>query len=270
VTVDDHPSFEDLSAYHDGEAPALAAHVQACPACLDTVAALSSLSAAVAGPDAGHTWADADDERAAPSPAAVPPPRPTPLPQRSRWLVAAVAAAAVVMIAAGLTAVLRQSNPSDSTTAAGRPPSNELSQSEAPVGGPAPAADSAMTAVVGGDLGDIPDPATLLAKVGPLLSSGRSAAGEGGARAPAAPPVRPSVSGVADAPEPRVVGTRPCEIEARAGQPALGDVLYVANAKSAGTPAVVLAFAPASGVGRVTVAMLATPDCRLLFQATTP
>jgi hypothetical protein len=138
------------------------------------------------------------------------------------------------------------------------------------VGGPMPAADSAATAVVGGDLGDIPDPAALLAKVGPLLSSGRSAAGEGGAGAPAAPPVRSSVPGVADVPEPRVVGTRPCEIEARAGQAALGDVLYVANANSAGTPAVVLAFAPASGVGRVTVAMLATSDCRLLFQATTP
>ena len=301
MTVDDHPSFEDLSAYHDGEAPEWAAHVGACPACRDTVAALSSLSAAVAGrtsadaghnsADAGHTSADAGDPvaravaaaaqgsdvgdiRADAPPTAAPPPRPTPLPSRARWLAAAAAAAAVVVVAVGLTVVLRRSNTPDSTTTAAGPARNtQEAAPEAAVGGPAPAADSAAgapTAVVGGDLGDIRDPATLLAKVGPLLSSGRGLAGEGGADAPAAPPVRSSVPGFADVPEPGVVGTRPCETEARAGQPALGDVLYVATANSAGTPAVVLAFAPASGTGRVTVAMLATADCRLLFQATTP
>ena len=306
MTVDDHPSFEDLSAYHDGEAPEVAAHVAACPACRDTVAALSSLSAAVAeppsptlaevgaagagdpvgravaaageGPDADHTWVDAgDDQDAAPPPR--PAPRsgtePAPLPSRRRWLVAAVAAAAVVVVAAGLTAVLRRSNTTDSTTtAAGRPQSTGLARPEAAVGGRAPgpgsAADSAATAVVGGDLGDIPDPATLLAKVGPLLSSGRGLAGEGGAGAPAAPPVRSSVPGVVDVPEPRVVGTRPCESEARGNRADLGEVVYVATASSAGRPAVVLAFAPASGVGPVTVKMLATSDCRLLLEATTP
>ncbi|HWC12607.1 MAG TPA: hypothetical protein VG455_15465 [Acidimicrobiales bacterium] len=50
MTMDDHPSFEDLSAYHDGEAPELAAHVAGCEACGATVAELVALSAAVAEP----------------------------------------------------------------------------------------------------------------------------------------------------------------------------------------------------------------------------
>ena len=298
MTVDDHPSFEDLSAYHDGEAPEWAAHVTDCPSCRDTVAALASLTAAVAeagtpSADAGQAGdpvaravaaatAEGSGEPAssatpadAPSPAAGPPARPTPLPARGRWLVAAVAAAAVIVVAAGLTVVLRRSNPSDSTTtAAGRPQNSELATPETAAGGPPPAADaaagSAATAVVGGHLGDVPDLATLLAKVGPLLSSGRSAAGEGGAGTPAAPPVRSSLPGVADVPEPRVVGTRPCEVEGRGDRTDLGNVVYVATASSAGRPAVVLAFAPASGAGPVTVQMLTTSDCRLVLQATTP
>jgi hypothetical protein len=177
------------------------------------------------------------------------------------------------VVAAGLTVVLRRSNPSGSTTAAGRPPTTQAVSPEAKGGGPRraadPAADSAA-AVVGGDLGDIPDPAVLLAKVGPLLSSGRNAADAGGTGAPAAPPVRSSVPGVAGVPAPKVVGTRPCELEARAGRPTLGDVVYVGTASSAGRPAVVLAFAPASRAGPVTVEMLTTSDCRLLLQATTP
>jgi hypothetical protein len=295
VTVDDHPSFEDLSAYHDGEAPEWAAHVAACKVCQQTVAALSALTAAVAEPPSAAAGAsllgsdamgddpvaravasasgglDSDDARAAPSPSPATAPPPSPSPSRGRWLVAAAGAAAVVMVVVGLTVVLRRSNEPDSTTtAAGRPQRSELNAPESAVGGPGPAADSAATAVVGGDLGEIGDAATLLAKVAPVLSSGRSAAGEGGAGVPAAPPVRSSVPGVVDVPEPRVVGTRPCEIEARAGQPALGDVVYVATARSAEAPAVVLGFAPASGAGPVTVAMLTTSDCRLLFRATTP
>jgi hypothetical protein len=292
VTVDDHPSFEDLSAYHDGEAPEWAAHVADCATCGDTVASLSSLSAAVAEVDANWAGAARGDPVAraiaaagavsdghpdaaretgtAPSPAVAPPPRPTPLPSRGRWLVAAVAAAAVVVVAAGLTAVLRRGNASDSTTTAAGRPQSELANPEAAVGGAGPAADSATPAVVGGELGDIPDRATLLAKVGPLLSSGRSLAGEGGAGVPAAPPVRSSVPGVADVPAPRVVGTRPCEGEARGARTDLGDVVYVATARAEGRPAVVLAFAPASGAGPVTVQMLTTSDCRLVLQATTP
>ena len=299
MTVNDHPSFEDLSAYHDGEAPDWAAHVAACVACRDTVAALSSLTAAVAEPRAfadetspgGPQVADDPVARAVAAasegrdtggdgggPSASPTTGPPP---RRRWLVAAVAAAAVVVVAAGLTAVLRRSSAPDSTTtAAGRPQRTEPATPEVLRGlpepgpthpsGPRPATDSAAPAVVGGDLGDIPDPATLVAKVAPALSSGRSAAGEGGAGVPAAPPVRSSVPGAADLPEPRVVGTRPCEIEARAGEPALGDVVYVATARSGETPAVVLGFAPASGAGPVTAAMLTTSNCRLVFQATTP
>jgi hypothetical protein len=295
VTVDDHPDFEDLSAYHDGEAPEWAAHVAVCDACNETVKALASLTAAVAEPlpatplagaeasgapdpvgraaaavAAASTDPEAPEGRAGPPPAAAPPLQPAPVPSRGRWLAAAVAAAAVVVVVAGLTTVLRRSTTPDSTTtAAGRPQSTELARPETAVGGPAPPADSAAdspaTAVVGGDLGDVPDAATLLAKVGPLLASGRGAAG-----VPAAPPVRSSVPGVPDVPEPRVVGTRPCEIEARAGRASLGDVVYVATASSGGRPAVVLGFAPASGVGPVTVEMLTTSGCQLLLEATTP
>jgi hypothetical protein len=294
VTVDDHPSFEALSAYHDGEAPEWGAHVAGCDACRDTLGALARLSAAVAEPEpaagaaahgghddpipravaaatvtTGPRGRDAEDDREMPPGAAAPPPRPTPLPSRGRWLVAAVAAAAMVVVSAGLTVVLRRSTPPDSaSTAAGPPPSTEVATPESGVGGPA--ADSTATALVGGDLGDIPDRATLLAKVGPLLASGPGAAREGGAGVPAAPPVRSSVPGVPPVPEPRVVGTRPCEIEARGGRTTLGDVVYVATARFAGQPAVVLAFAPVSGVGPITVEMLATSGCQPLLEATTP
>jgi hypothetical protein len=50
----------------------------------------------------------------------------------------------------------------------------------------------------------------------------------------------------------------------------LGAVLYAAGATHRGTPAVVLAFAPARQGDAFTLEVLAQTGCRLLLEATTP
>ena len=187
--------------------------------------------------------------------------------ERRRWRLGAAAAAVVVVLGAGTLAVLGRSEPRRRSTTAAAP--TQSSASTAPtVAAPAPARGG-DTAIAGGDLGELPDAATLVARVAPAL---RSAAPSGGPPGAPATPATPSLpSGAPIPPTPRAVGTRPCEMEARdRARGRLGEVLYAATATHRGTPAVVLAFAPAGQGGPVTLEVLAQTGCRLLLEATTP
>ena len=281
-----HPGFEDLSAYHDGEAPEWASHVAACRECRARLDELAALSAAVARPPEGPLAADDPVARAvaaggtvAPSaedagePAATPmapvapvaghlPSAPSALPEpahpgRGRWLawVTAASAAAVLVLVVGVLAVLNRSD-GDRTTGSAlteserSTPGSEASPTDpgadmatdAPAPGPAPA-----SAAAGGDLGEVGDAQTLLARVGPSLGASREAAAA-----------------------PRIVGTYPCESEARASAPGLGPVVYHATARVQGTPAVVLGFSPPGQAAPVTIQARAQVGCRLLLSASWP
>ncbi|HEX2274225.1 MAG TPA: hypothetical protein VHG90_10170, partial [Acidimicrobiales bacterium] len=123
MSMTPHPSFEDLSAYHDGEAPEWAPHVSACPECRARVDQLAALTAAVARPLEEATAAEAavgdavagalaavddEDPAAAAATAGAAPPTlnrrvapPAPgHPGRTRWLkwVTAASAAAVLLL----------------------------------------------------------------------------------------------------------------------------------------------------------------------------
>lgn len=286
MSMPSHPSFEDLSAYHDGEAPEWAAHVGACGRCREQLDHLTALSAAVAQPVAplagapvdGHPTADDQVGRALaalgpgagepgagepvpgagrPAAAAAEPARPGP-----RWLTWATvaSAAAVVLMVVGVVAVVTRSaddRPTMSATEGG-----VSSQPQPPgSGGQGLAADAVGPpgeASPGGDLGEVPDAATLLVRAQPGLAAARATASA------------PSPQGAPVAPAPRVVGTRPCETEARDRDASLGPVVYHATARRAGTPAVVLGFGPVGAPGPITVQMLAESDCRLLLSASSP
>lgn len=278
-----HPSFEDLSAFHDGEAPEWAAHVAACAECRDQLGQLSALSAAVARPAAPMAGADdpvrvalaaSDDGASSPSPAGasaspragasfpspsgahpVAPPAPA-RPGPARWLPWAASAAAALLLVVGVLAVVTRSAGDRPTTSA----IDEQPESSAGEAGQGLAADAAgppSEAVAGGDLGEIPDAATMLLRARPGLQEARAA-------------VAPSPQGASLPPARRVVGTRPCEVEARSRDGSLGPVVYHATARRAGTAAVVLGFAPVAETGPITVQMLAQGDCRLLLSATSP
>ncbi|HEX2043162.1 MAG TPA: hypothetical protein VHF24_11055 [Acidimicrobiales bacterium] len=271
MSMTPHPSFEDLSAYHDGEAPEWAAHVAACVECrrrLDQLAALTAavarpleapavgevageVAVEVAGDPVARALAAVDEaDRAVAGPRGpVAPPAPA-RPARGRWLpwITAASAAAVLVLVFGVLAVV---NRSDRNGTAG----SALTEGDRPtaVSGPPPADQAAPTpgppraAAAGGDLGDIADARTLLARV------------------------RPAVDGAPEAAAaPRVVGTYPCETEARAADPSLGPVVYHGTARVQGTPAVVLGFTPPGQPGPLTVQARALADCRLLLSASSP
>jgi hypothetical protein len=285
-----HPDFEDLSAYHDGEAPEWASHVAACAGCRARLDELAAVSAAVARPVEGPLAAEdpiaralaAPDEVAAPLSASTVPIAPVPPvtavapvgegrpaappepahPERARWLtwVTAASAAAVLVLVVGVLALVNGSD-GDRTTGSALTESDRSSSTlpGAPADqgpgmatdGPAPAAAPAgappTAAGAEGDLGEVGDARTLVARVRPGLGASREAATA-----------------------PRVVGTYPCEVEARAAAPGLGPVVYHATARVQGAPAVVLAFAPPGEPAPVTIQARAQSDCRLLLSASSP
>ncbi|MDP1804920.1 MAG: hypothetical protein Q8K72_07130, partial [Acidimicrobiales bacterium] len=146
------------------------------------------------------------------------------------------------------------------------------------------AVSGAPTAPVG-DLGDVPDAATLRARalaVGATSSAGASASAarssSGAASDSQASPTNtgntsaalspaPASGGTAAVVAPNVVGTRPCEERARAREPNLGPVTYFATARRGNVPAYVLGF----GTGpTVTLLMLAQDGCAELLRSAGP
>ena len=132
----------------------------------------------------------------------------------------------------------------------------------------------------GGDLGEIADAGTLVARARPALATGQSEGSEpaptGGAAAGAPAPVAgvagsTGSSSAPPGPTPKVVGTRPCETEARAARPDLGTVVYFATGRVQGTPVIVLGFSPAPSPGPVTLLALAQAEgCRIVLEAAGP
>jgi hypothetical protein len=84
-----------------------------------------------------------------------------------------------------------------------------------------------------------------------------------------APPGAPGAA-ASEAPVPRQVGTRPCEEQARTARPQVGALVYVATARFAGTPAVVLGFGSTPASPPATVLVLAESGCRLLAETSVP
>ena len=298
----EHADFEALSAFVDGEAPEWAEHVAGCPRCRATAAELRALSARVAAPADPPPAAQREAAIAAALGAAFDggagatdtrPVEPAVAAgheaQRARfgrftpgsWAMPAIAA--VVLACLGLAGVILSSTRStdQETTVAG--PAFDVSRESAVPGAPAAPV---------GDLGEVPDAATLRARAlavgaaspaGASASAGRSssssnsgaisdaqssatnttggAGGTGGSATLFAPPNAAAVT-------PNVVGTRPCEERARDREPGLGPVTYFATARGGGVPAYVLGFA--SPAGQLTLLMLAQDGCAELLRSAGP
>lgn len=298
-----HADFQALSAFVDGEAPEWADHVAGCPQCRATAAELRALSAKVAGPAEPPPAALREAAIAAALEAAgLDAGAPRPLEpaaaarhqaQRARfgrrwasgpWAVPAIAAVVVALL--GLSGVILSANRStdeNATTFAG-PALDSKAESGVAAGAPN---------VPVGDLGDVPDAATL--RVRALGAAPPSTAGAGRSSASAsnsgatsdssalnAPSSGAAVSGssgvaptagaggaggVAAVIAPNAVGTRPCEDRARAREPGLGPVTYFATARKGSVPAYVLGF---SSGPTVTLLMLAQDGCGELLRSAGP
>ena len=274
----DHPDVEALSAHVDGEAPEWADHVAACAACRASADQLRAVAAAVGGPVEPPSAAyreiaviaaldDLDRRHAAEGARSA----------RRRWerRWTALSAAAVIAAVLGFSAILALgTRSSDQTTVAGpalesTPMAGDVSGSRAD----APAAASAPPA----DLGDVADAATLLARAraalaptgaGPTSSSANAGASRNAAAPPNPAPTAPALT--ERSPAPAVVGTRPCEEQARTREPALGPVVYYATARRGQVPAVALGFGTGQGATPVTLLLLAQDGCAELLRAAGP
>jgi hypothetical protein len=302
MTTAKHADFEALSAFVDGEAPEWADHVAGCAACRATAADLRALSAQVGVPAEPPPAAQREaaiaaalDALALPGAGAAAAPAPAETAghevhrRRFRraprpWAMPAVAAVVVALL--GLSGVILSANRStdeNATTFAG--PALDSKAESAVAGAP--------TAPVG-DLGDVPDAATLRARaVGVATTSAARSSANSGAAADAGVPPSPTNTGggsggaggsaLSAAPvgssgvsasggsasviAPNAVGTRPCEERARAREPGLGPVTYFATARRGNVPAYVLGFSTGP---TVTLLMLAQDGCSELLRSAGP
>jgi len=321
--TEQHADFEALSAYVDGEAPEWADHVEGCAGCRATAAQVRALSNEVSLPVGSPSDAERDaaiaaavesfqaSDGAAELPtvavAAAGPGRPRLAPERpasgrprtSRpWAMPAVAAVIVGVLGfSGLVLSSYRSSDDETTTLAG--PGLQSDKAESAVAANAPP-------VPVGDLGDVPDAATLRARAlpgAPAASSARSSdasatpgsatatAGAGGAAAPQGNVTNSGSTGASGsatatggtvqvqpptttlnqrAIAPRAAGTRPCEERARTRDPRLGEVVYFASARQGQEAAVVLGFATGPAPAPVTLLLLAQDDCAELLRSTGP
>jgi hypothetical protein len=169
------------------------------------------------------------------------------------------------LFVAGAAALLTMGgrSPSNQTATVAAPDSSANSKSTES-GTSGAASDSLALTAPPADLGDVPDAATLLSRARPALSARGASAGAGGAT------VAPASPGAAAAPAPAIVGTRPCEEQARARQPSLGAVVYFATARRQGVPAVVLGFSTGPDPAQVTLLLLAQDGCGELLRSVGP
>ena len=254
-----HPDTDALSAFLDGEAPEVDAHVATCAECRRQLDALEQVRRAVATAVPAPP-PNARDSAVTAALDAVTRPAPT---RRRQWTVVIAAGAAAAAVIAGLVVTRAGTSSKPSDTAAG------------------PVASNVVRA---GDLGDVDDAQGLRAKIepglpamaaaGPSANPGAAAGQTGGSAAGAATERRTASAARRAASEaPR------CEAAARALQPGRDVLVYVATARWQGTPADVFGFSPAgapatSSPGRPTptrVYVLARSDCHLLvFQSYAP
>ena len=280
-----HPGFDDLSAYHDGEAPEWAAHVAGCAPCrnrLDDLARLTALIGddTVVGDTVGGDDVVGDDVPAAADSGGVTDdpvsravagtrtvagdrPAPPPIEPRRWWVGASVAAVLLITVSMGALVAGLFDRPA-TTTAVGPGAGGAEARSDA-------AQATADTVITAGELGEIADRAALVAQVRADLDAARRLAQEQAAPAADAPVSAPSVPEDTSAeentgPPGTPQGSVPCEAVARGGPGNRGPVIYQATAERDGVPAVVLGFGPPPGSEAVIVEARARSDCRLLLQ----
>ena len=272
----EHADLEALSAYVDGEAPEWTDHVSECAACRAAADELRAVAAAVSVPvEPADRRAREAALRAALGEVGEPRPTAPPavVPRRFQWRPNLAAVAAALVLVLGFSALLVMSRTrSDETTVAG-----PALESAPPAAGPM--ADSlAGAGLPPTDVGDVPDAATLAARVRPALTATTSAAAgaasarssaNSGTSSPGAPGAVAGGSGgqPAAAPTVNVTGTRPCEEQARGREPSLREVVYFATARRGQVPAVVLGFSTGPAPAPVTLLLLAQPGCSELLRA---
>ncbi|MEA2974436.1 MAG: hypothetical protein QOG82_2894 [Actinomycetota bacterium] len=190
------------------------------------------------------------------------------------WVGLGSAAAVIVAVLVGVSAIGGGSGRDDTdTVAAGQSQerSTTLFAGDSAGGAATAGVPDADTSggVNAGDLGQIPDAATLVARARPVLTQRQAAL---------AAPVAP-VAGAGQesrAPDltdivPKAVGTRPCELEARTARPGLGTVVYFATGQVEGVPVVVLGFDPGLPPADITLLALAQQEgCRVVLEAAGP
>ena len=285
---DAHPELDALSAFLDGEAPEWATHVAGCGRCQAQLAGLREVAAAVGRPvppvrpeavdrAVARALAAAGSEPAEPTgPAPVPGPsgplsgRPGPSgplsgrPRRALVGVASGSIAAVLLVVLAAFAVLGDGGDRQVDTALA--PAPEAMPAQAPEAGPAPGPEaspdragggSLSRPVSGGDLGEVGDAGALAARLRGVVP------GTGGA--PGAMAASPRAA-EADPPSATTAAPARCEAEARATDPGLGPLVYVAEGRRAGRPVTVLGFGPAP----VTLLVLTADGCGLVFSTEMP
>ena len=256
----DHAPPEALSAYLDGEAPEWAAHLNGCARCEASLARLRAVVTAVSRPvpppppeavdravvralgTAPATGATTHDAAATRS-------------WRGRPVLVGLASgsiAAVLLAVVAAFAVVGRGggDRGDDTALASRP---EAVQDRATAG--AGAGGAQPQAFSGGHLGEIGDAAALAARLRGRIPG----TGDG----PAAVAASPQAAEGAGLPPPTPAR---CEAEARAGDPGLGPLVYVADGLRQGRPVVVLGF----GGTPVTLLVLALEGCGRELSTTVP
>jgi hypothetical protein len=209
------------------------------------------------------------------------------------WAMPAVAAVVVGLLGLGGVVLSSNRGSENLTTVAGGPLESEK------------AANSLAGAPRGpvSDLGDLPDAATLRARAlgapapaGAASGTGRSSSSSNsGAGSDAVTDAPTAVSGssglsasqstasggtsiatgaasggAGGSAAATVVGTRPCEEQARTREPALGVVVYFATASRGGVKGYVLGFTPNGAPAPVTLLVLAQDGCRELLRSVGP
>jgi len=277
-----HADIEAISAYVDGEAPEWTDHIAACPECRESAATLRAVAVAVGRPvDApsaaardravaaaldGASVSDGHDaERARFARRRRGPTRP--------WAMPAAAAAAVALLAASGVVLSSYRTSDETTTLAGPTPESDahapsLFESGDGVNAAAPTAPP-------GDLGDVPDAITLRARaIGPPAAAGSAlSATDAAARNNLSPTtVLTPTTTLTQRAAPSVVGTRPCEEQARTREPSLGPVVYFATARKGAVGGVVLGFGAVGSTSTtpVTLLLLAQDGCGELLRAAGP
>ncbi len=304
--MNEHPEFEALSAFVDGEASQWRRHVDACDLCLADVARLRAVRAAIGQPvppvaddvkersiaralDAfipspASAVAESGDTRT-PRVAGTPRVRPLPpvedrphvvappAPRRrvnGPWVALGSVAAVLLAVVVG-AAVLRGpggGGEGTQTLASGTPDSTAESGAAAPGYDLRQSSPAGAGGVTGPDLGPIDDAAQLAAKAGSGVRATERAA-SAPTPAPALAPgaaLDSSVAGVAGT----SVGTRPCEEQVRTARPELREVVYFATATTGGRPAFVLGFATGPDPAPVTLLLVAQEGCGVVAEASLP
>ncbi len=292
----DHPDPEALSAAVDGEDPAgedpagaVAAHLGGCADCRAQLDALHLARRAVAAPvppmaadvrermiaaALGAAGTEAVDGAAVASGAPVAPVVPVPAPREPRkWWLGGAAAAALLAVVVGAAGMLGRGTDEGTDTALSRRRGGDAgaaAEFESPTmaAGPPTAAGARVTDA--GNLGDVPNVGSLRSLFAAANAPSRANSGSAGATGTAQDSLATVAPTAGPGPVPRQIGTRPCEEQARTARPQVGGLVYVATARFAGTPAIVLGFAASAEGPPATVLVLAESGCRLLAETSVP